>query len=78
MAKTYVKIDYNGIREVLKSDDTRAALNEYASTVMGRLPSGYEVEERTTDRAVTVVYAATGAAKADNLKNNTLLKAGGV
>lgn len=78
MAKTYVKLNYAGVREVLQSEGVKNALNEYAGTVLSRLPDGYDTEERVTDRAVAVVYAATAKARADNAKNNSLLKAGGV
>lgn len=78
MSKVWVEINYKGIGDVLQSKGVRDALNEYAGTVMGRLPDGYEMSERTTDRAVTTVYAATYKARKDCLKNNTLLKAGGV
>ena len=78
MGKVYVKINYGGIKEVLKSDGVRGVLNEYAGQVISRAGDGYDMEERTTDRAVTTVYAATAKARKDCLNNNTLLKAGGV
>ena len=78
MAKTYVKLNYAGVREVLQSEGVKNALNSYAGTVLARLPDGYDMEERVTDRAVSVVYAATPKARVDNDRNNSLLKAGGV
>lgn len=78
MAKTYVKLNYAGVREVLRSDGVQSVLNEYAGNVLNRLSDGYEMEERKTDRAVAVVYAATPKARRDNSKNNSLIKAGGV
>lgn len=78
MANVRVKLNYAGVGEVLKSDGARAVCSEYASTVLGRLPAGYDLENRVTDRAVVEVYAATPQAIRDNLKNNSLLKAGGV
>lgn len=80
MANVRIVLDSEGIEEIQKSDGVRAVENEYAGTVYGRLkhPEDYETEQRTTDRAVVVIHAATVRARIDCRRNNTLLKAGGV
>lgn len=78
MGNVRIVLDRAGVGEVLKSKGAAAVCNEYMRTVISRLPDGYETENRVTDRAVSVVYAATANARRDNSKNNSLLKAGGV
>ena len=78
MANVRIVLDYAGVGEVLKSSGAAAACSEYAAGVLGRLPEGYEMEQRVTDRAVVAVYAATAKARVNNARTNALLKAGGV
>lgn len=78
MAKVQIKLNKAGISEILKSQGAEKVCMEYAGQVLGRLSDGYEVETRVTDRAVVVVYAATPKARNECLRNNTLLKAGGI
>lgn len=75
MSNIKVKLNYKGVQELLKSDDMKAILDDYANRVMKQLDDGYEVEHRTTDRAVVVVGATTAKARVQNSRNNTLLKA---
>lgn len=75
MSKIKVKLNYKGIQELLKGDAMRNCLDEYADRVMKQLDDGYEIEHRTTDRSVVAIGATTAKARAQNSKNNTLLKA---
>lgn len=75
MSKVQVKLNYGGVRELLKSSEVKAMLADKGAAVLGRLPAGYEAEERTTDRAVYAIHAATAEARVENSRNNTLLKA---
>lgn len=75
MSNIKVKLNYKGVQELLKSDDMKAILDDYANRVMKQLDDGYEVEHRTTDRAVVAIGATTAKARVQNSRNNTLLKA---
>ena len=75
MSKIKVKLNYKGIQELLNGDAMRNCLDEYADRVMKQLDDGYEIEHRTTDRSVVAIGATTAKARAQNSKNNTLLKA---
>lgn len=75
MSKIQVKLNYKGVRELLKSSEMKSVLDGYADRVMKQLDDGYEIERRTTDRAVVAVGATTAKARVDNSRNNTLLKA---
>lgn len=75
MSKIQVKLNYEGVMELLKSSEMKSVLDGYADRVMKQLDDGYEVEHRTTDRAVVAVGAITAKARVDNSRNNTLLKA---
>ena len=75
MSKIQVKINYAGVKELLKSAEMRAVLDGYANSVMRQLDDGYEIEHRTTDRAVVAVGAVTAKARVQNSRDNTLLKA---
>lgn len=75
MSKIQVKLNYAGVRELLKSAEMRAVLDGYANGVMRQLDDGYEIEHRITDRAVVAVGAVTAKARVQNSRDNTLLKA---
>ena len=73
-----VVLNTGGVRSMLKSEEMRAICAEHASTILGRCGDGYETESYVAEtRAVATVYAATPAARADNIANNTILKAVG-
>lgn len=78
MSAKSVKIELNseGVRELLKSDAMKAYCRQLAEGIAGRAGEGYEVTTFTgATRVNASVMAATNAAKRDNMKNNTLLKA---
>lgn len=79
MSKFTVKLNSQGVRELLKSQAIADACREQADAVAGRAGEGYSVEQRGyPERTGFVVSAETDEARRDNLKNNTLLKALGV
>ena len=72
-----VKINYEGIGELLRSEWAADCCTEVAEGLAMNAGDGYEVAEPhdTGQRAAVNVYAATDAAQRDNYENNTLLKA---
>ena len=72
-----VKILYEGIGELLKSDWSGECCTEVAEQIAARAGEGYEVAEPhdTGQRIAVNVYAATPEAQKDNYENNTLLRA---
>ena len=79
MSNITVKLNSQGVRELLKSQAIADACREQADAVAGRAGEGYSVEQRDyPERTGYVVSAETDEARTDNLKNNTLLKALGV
>ena len=76
MSKKGFELNSSGVRELLKSDEMKAVLTEYASSVRSRCGDGYEQDIYTgKNRSNAMVFARTRQAKSDNLKNNTILKA---
>lgn len=62
--------------QVLKSPEMQAILREKAEEIAQRAGDGYEVKEKSgKNRNIAKIYTATFRAKADNAKNNTLLRA---
>ena len=77
MAKN-VKVVLNraGVRELLRSGEMMAICSDHASNIMGRCGSGYSMDTHTgPNRVNAMVKAETYQARADNMRNNTLLKA---
>ena len=75
MSNVRVEMNYAGVRELLKSSEMKSVLDGYANSVMQQLDDGYEIEHRTTDRAVVAIGAVTVKARVQNSRDNTLLKA---
>ena len=76
MAKVKVQLNSNGVRELLKSKEMMDICSEYANNALGRLGAGYEVSTHTGPNRVNAqVSAESYAAKRENLKSNTILKA---
>lgn len=74
--KVEVELNSAGIQELLKSAEIEAICREYADQVRDRAGDGYEVNTQVgKTRVNAMVFAASGEAARDNLKNNTLLKA---
>lgn len=76
MSKVRIKLNRSGVRELLRSNEMMQACVEQANMVKQRAGDGYEVNTHVGKNRVNAeVKAETFAARRDNLKNNTLLKA---
>lgn len=70
-----IKLNRQGVRDLLRSDEVEAACKELADGISLRAGAGYEVDSRKgRNRAIAEVRAVTDKAKRDNLNHNTLLK----
>ena len=77
MAKSVeFKLNSSGVRELLRSSEMMAICSSYANSALGRLGDGYEVSTYTgKTRVNAMVKAVTYKAKAENLRDNSILKA---
>ena len=76
MSKVKIELNSAGIRELLRSEEMQALLEEHAAAIAGRCGAGYSYDGHMTGgRAVASAYAETPEAIQDNLDNNTLLRA---
>lgn len=76
MAKVKFELNRSGVRELMKSKEMEKVVNEYANSALGRLGEGYEVSTYSgLTRVNAEVSAETFAAKRENLKSNTIIKA---
>ena len=74
--KIKVILNRSGVRELLRSEEMKNICAEHASGIMERCGSGYEMDTYTgKNRVNAMVTATTYQARADNMRNNTLLKA---
>lgn len=74
--KVVIELNGDGVVALLKSPEIKAYCKQLADGIASRAGSGYEVSTYTgLTRVNASVMAATNAAKRDNMKNNTLLKA---
>ena len=75
MSKNF-KLNRAGVRQLMQSQEMQAVLQEKASQITARCGDGYERDVMVgKNRANAMVRASTDAAKRDNSKNNTILKA---
>ena len=76
MGKWYTALDRSGVQELLQSEEAMEVCMEKATAAQEKLGEGYEVTSRVgKTRASAKVAAVTPAARRDNLKNNSILKA---
>lgn len=76
MSKMQFKLNRSGVGQLLKSAEMQSVLNERATEIKNRCGNGYEQDVYIgSNRANAMVVASTYQAKADNSRNNTLLKA---
>ncbi|MBQ1574204.1 MAG: hypothetical protein IIZ78_24020 [Clostridiales bacterium] len=76
MAKVKFELNRQGVRELLKSKEMMDICTEYANNALARLGDGYEVNTYSGENRVNAeVFAQSFAAKRENLKSNTILKA---
>lgn len=75
MSKLKFKLNRKGVSELMKSDQMQSILKEYATNIRNRCGDGYNQDGKVgKNRANAMVWADTYQAKADNLRNNTILK----
>lgn len=73
-----VTLNSTGVKALLKSDEALQICKDYAYSAQSKLGSGYEVTYmKGRLRANAEVAAVSKAAKLENMKNNTILKAVG-
>ena len=76
MAKVRFELNREGVRELLRSKEMMEICTDYANSALSRLGNGYEVTSFTGKNRVNAeVKAESFAAKRENLKSNTILKA---
>ena len=76
MANTRIVLNSAGVRSLLKSSEMQGVLKDHADAIKNRCGDGYETDLFVgKKRANAMVSATTYQAKADNLRNNTILKA---
>lgn len=76
MANVKVVLNKEAVREMLRSDEMQAILNEHGERVLEAAGPGYEISQhRGRNRVNTQVATYDAEAYYDNLRNNTLLKA---
>ena len=76
MSKMQFKLNRSGVGQLLKSAEMQSVLNERATEIKNRCGNGYEQDVYIgANRANAMVVASTYQSKADNSRNNTLLKA---
>lgn len=76
MAKVRVELNREGVRELLRSQEMMNICSEYANNALNKLGDGYEVTTHTgSNRVNAEVAAVTYAAKSENLKTNSIVKA---
>ncbi len=70
-----IRLNSEGVQELLKSDEMQALLSELASSKAGRAGGGYEYTVKVGQRrAYANIYPASKEAYQDNPDNNTLEK----
>ena len=76
MANMDFELNREGVRELLRSDEMMQVCSEYASAAVSRLGAGYEMDTRRGKNRVNAqVTAETFAARHENAKSNSILKA---
>lgn len=76
MSKTQFKLNRKGVADLMKSAEMQEVLKGYATGIRNRCGDGYEQNLYVgKNRANAMVSASTYQAKADNMRNNTILKA---
>lgn len=76
MANLRVELISAGVRSLLKSPEMKGICKDQASAIRARCGVGYETDEfQGKTRVNAMVYPVTRQANADNMRNNTILKA---
>lgn len=75
MSKMKIKLDYQGIGQLLRGEEMKALVEERGSAAATRAGEGYNHRVHNTgQRQACNVFPEAFEASRDNLKNNTLLK----
>ena len=75
MARTRIKLNYKGIGEMLRGEEMKILVEEYAEGVVERAGSHYGMRVHDTgQRQAANVFPVDSEGSKDNLSNNTLLK----
>lgn len=76
MSKVTVKLNTNGVRQLLKSSELRDGLLNTANNIAVRAGDGYECDVKYMNtRVISSVYTQSTQAYHDAINNNSLLKA---
>lgn len=76
MKKTGFELNYEGVGQLLKSEEMKNICKSYADAAVRKLGDGYSVSTYTgTTRVNASVRAETFEARKENSQNNTILKA---
>lgn len=76
MSKYKIKLNKDGVRQLLKSEAMMSECKEHAKAIKNRAGNGYATSNFKGKTRVNVsVYTQTKKAKKDCKDNNTLLKA---
>lgn len=75
MSKMKFKLNRKGVADLMKSGNMQEVLKGHATNIKNRCGEGYEQDMHVgKNRANAMVWANTYQAKADNMRNNTILK----
>lgn len=76
MSNVVFKLNKDGVKELLRSEQMKSVCQEYANSIAGSLGEGYEVNTYIgTNRANASIGAVSDSAIKDNSENDTLIKA---
>lgn len=76
MSKVAIKLSYSGIGAMLRGEEMKQLITDYASGVVQRAGGDFSFRVHNTgQRQAANVFPTTKEASMDNLQNNTLLKA---
>lgn len=76
MAEVRIVLNREGVRALLRSPEMQSICTQHACAARSRLGDGYEVTSYTGKNRVNAsIKAVSRAAKRDNARNNTILKA---
>ena len=76
MSKFKFELNRAGVRALMQSDEMQSILKDKADNALISLGEGYKSDIHVgKNRANAMVYADTYQAKADNMRNNSILKA---
>lgn len=78
MSKVKVILNRSGVRALMQSPEMQKICTDYANAALSKLGSGYEVTSMVgKTRCNAEIAAVSRAARKENAKNNTIMKAVG-